>query len=178
MHQQHKMDGVRIVISGLLAGRGMKLGLALMPYAMIAMIVFFGWRYVGVVNDENLTLAVSVSELSDQIVRDNAEIDRRESVVNAFADAFEDMRNERDKIENDRATLESEINEIQFAKNFERWAMVDPDRLDDCMQSSINRLLANLEAATGNQIPEHENTLSCTADAATDNHPQTLAPSD
>ena len=128
---------------------------------------YFGWNYIDGINQDKLDLALKNQDLDGRLKAETAKSDDMLSTVNDYAKLSLDTSTELNRVKKEHAILEGKFNAVQFAKHFERWAKDDPNRLADCMQSSFNRLLDNLQAANRNQIPAHQDPLSC---APSDGH--------
>lgn len=134
----------------------------------IASVGYFFWRYVEKINTEKLNLAIEVQDerqakeiVNEQLGYKAAESQQRENATQAYLDILDDTTSELERVKAEHSKLEGKFNAIQFSKHFDDWATVNPNRLSDCMQSSFNQLLDNLEAATRNQIPAYPDPMSC-----------------
>jgi len=138
-------------------------------FILIALSVgFFGWWYIGGINQDKLDLALELKDerrakeiVNEQLEYKAAQTRQMESAVDAYSVALFSASNELDRVKAEHIKIEGQFNAIQFAKHFESWASGDVDHLAECMQSGFNQLLDNLEAATGNQVPAHKDPLSC-----------------
>lgn len=138
-----------------------KFGLIGLIILTIGSIGYFGKRYLEDINQEKLNLAVSLSEVSEQLNSQVSESQQKDEIVNAYVDLAFETSIELERVKNEHSKLEGQFNEIQFSKHFEKWANTNPEKLGDCMSNGFNRLFDNLSAATNNQVQAHQNPMSC-----------------
>lgn len=152
-----------------------KIGLVAVIVIALGSIGFFAKQYLENINQEKLELSLSLSQVNEQLNSEMAYSGKVEQSIDSYARSLYETNAELDRVKDEHAKIEGQINEIQFAKHFEKWATTNPDRLSECLESSLNFLFDNLSAATANQVSTHQNSMPCAPKDGASHHPADIA---